>query len=482
MIILYCQNLPPEIRWKRENTIIIGTTPPPGPGTKYKMHEVLPNVMTPIIETLLKYNRPPYALVPTYNNSGGELIQVKIAPVTGDTPARHDMTGFMHHSANYFCAFCLCTKDQMDDLQIKDWVMRDGDRVAEQARLWKAADQDEDERSRLEKENSVRWSSLYNLAEWDPVSHTILGFMHNWSGILKEHLRTYWGLRRSKKVDKQLVADQIVDQTEDEEDEIVFEKDIQESGSELDDLLVPLDEHERRYIDRVSATTLSTVYEETEASDDTPRARHSSPLAQHPSSQSEDDDIEFFDAATKLYSLPKANVAAIHDAIAAVGLPSWVGRPLGNIVDPGHGKLKSNDYFVLFTAILPLIVPEFFFCSDEPDTTSAHLSCFHDLIVSTNIVSSYQTSFELANNYMLAYVRYRRYIGCLYPQWNSVPNHHYAMHNGDIMKFWGPLPCSAEFWGERVIGLLENTKTNNLFRKSSHWTYYHRNQINGESR
>ena len=447
------------MRWKRENTIIIGTTPPPGPGDKFKMHQVLPNVMTPIVEMIKKYNQTPFAMMPTYRSLEDKRIQVKIAPVTGDTPARHDMTGFMHHSANMFCVFCLCTKDQMGDLQVDNWVRRDGQTVAEQARLWRAADT-EKQRLILEKENGVRWSSLHELVEWDAVAHTVLGFMHNWSGILKEQLHTYWGLRRSKKVEKQLAADHIEEQTEDEEDELVLEKDIMESGSELEDLLMPLNEHEQQYLNMIRTTR-----EGTEGSDETPRARHSPPLLSSP--HSDDNDIEFIDATDSIvFCLAKENIAVIHDAIASVSLPSWVGRPPSNIVDPGHGKLKSNDYFVLFTAIFPLIIPELFYPPNALENMDAHLSCFHELGVCTNIVFSYRTSFALADQYMQSFVKYRRYVDRLFPQWKCVPNHHYGMHNGDIMKFWGPLPCSAEFWGERTIGLLEHTKTNNLFRKS----------------
>ncbi|KAJ7111670.1 hypothetical protein C8R44DRAFT_632715, partial [Mycena epipterygia] len=45
-------------------------------------------------------------------------------------------------------------------------------------------------------------------------------------------------------------------------------------------------------------------------------------------------------------------------------------------------------------------------------------------------------------------------------EFNSVPNHHLAMHNGDQMKFWGPLALLSKFPGERMNGGLGKIKTN----------------------
>jgi hypothetical protein len=42
------------------------------------------------------------------------------------------------------------------------------------------------------------------------------------------------------------------------------------------------------------------------------------------------------------------------------------------------------------------------------------------------------------------------------------PNHHYAMHNAEQLKFWGPLPQVSEFFGERQNGQLQSINTNGI--------------------
>ncbi len=36
----------------------------------------------------------------------------------------------------------------------------------------------------------------------------------------------------------------------------------------------------------------------------------------------------------------------------------------------------------------------------------------------------------------------------LFPHISPQPNHHYALHNAELLQFWGPLPEVSEFFGE----------------------------------
>lgn len=42
-----------------------------------------------------------------------------------------------------------------------------------------------------------------------------------------------------------------------------------------------------------------------------------------------------------------------------------------------------------------------------------------------------------------------------------LPNHHYALHVPDQLRYWGPLMAVSEFSGEHINGLLQKAKTNN---------------------
>ena len=87
------------------------------------------------------------------------------------------------------------------------------------------------------------------------------------------------------------------------------------------------------------------------------------------------------------------------------------------------------------------------------------LQSFCDLVCSTNIIAAYSVTNAEADAYTDHFFKYRSSIQQLYI-FRSRPNHHYAMHNGDLLKFWGPLSLLSEFPGEWMNGDLGKIKTN----------------------
>jgi hypothetical protein len=64
-----------------------------------------------------------------------------------------------------------------------------------------------------------------------------------------------------------------------------------------------------------------------------------------------------------------------------------------------------------------------------------HLQSFHHLVAATNILSSFKASNAGSDEYTNHYVQYRKSIQALFPHVHSKPNHHYAMHNGALLKY-----------------------------------------------
>ncbi|GLB37802.1 putative transposase family tnp2 [Lyophyllum shimeji] len=163
-------------------------------------------------------------------------IQVKAAPLIADLEASRKVAGFLAHAATMFCSFCLCTQDQIEDLNLDSWQLRNGAEVRAQAEAWldqttKAG------REALETRTGVRWTPLHHLPYWDPVKHVVLGFMHNWlEGVLQHHLRTLWGIGRDQGESEKA--------KEVEKDEQWTEADVSDSADELDDLLQEAAEHD----------------------------------------------------------------------------------------------------------------------------------------------------------------------------------------------------------------------------------------------
>ncbi|KAJ7714775.1 hypothetical protein B0H14DRAFT_3634444 [Mycena olivaceomarginata] len=125
------------------------------------------------------------------------------------------------------------------------------------------------------------------------------------------------------------------------------------------------------------------------------------------------------------------------------------------------GKLKADNWLVLFTIFFPLIIPELWFHDSSSKLERKLLDNFHNLIGATNIVCSYTAIPAEADEYVKMYIDYLRSSQTLFPGLSTRPNHHYAMHNGEQMKWWGPLMKLNEFMYESHNGSLQKIKTNN---------------------
>ncbi len=130
-----------------------------------------------------------------------------------------------------------------------------------------------------------------------------------------------------------------------------------------------------------------------------------------------------------------------------------------NLGEKRYGKLKADQWLQLFNVFLPLILPEIWLAESNPCHT-ALLSNFHDLVAWTNIVCSYSVSSASADLYLYHFIQYRKSFKVLFLNVNTCPNHYYAMHNADLMKFWGPLIKLSEFPYEWHNGNLQKIKTN----------------------
>lgn len=440
-IVLYCLNLPIEIRFLLENVFILGLIPPAGSPDVWTISHILPF----LTESFNKFAEPGQVLE-THDNPQGVSVLARLLALIADLGAVRKVAGYVSHSADCFCSFCHIRKDQIDNLKWNQWSYRDGPTVHAQALAWKALPTLQDQKT-ASKKNGVRWTPIHDVYKWDPVRHVVLGYMHNWlEGVLQHHLRILWGIGRTKKAVKDL--------KEAEEDEEFSESDASETSQELDDIKQtgnPLeDEDDWMDVDEDAS--------EREASA-TPTASTYTGMLFDDDDSDDDEDAEFQPTdLTSVFNFNADELEMIRSCIRDVDLPTWVGRPPSNLGEAKHGKVKAQELLVLFTVIFPLIMPEIWW--REGETGDRLLNNFHDVVACTNILASYSTSNSEAERYMDHYVQYRTSKAQLFPEFNSVPNHHLAMHNGDQLKFWGPLALLSEFPGERMNGGLGKIKTN----------------------
>lgn len=193
----------------------------------------------------------------------------------------------------------------------------------------------------------------------------------------------------------------------------------------------------------------------------------------HESDLSGDDDFdgdEDEDYSEDLGPIPQVfsapDTAFLREGLSEVYVPSYLARLPPNFGEASHGKLKADQWLVAFGVYFPLILPELW-SADGSSRKIGLLNNFEHLVACTNIVSAHTTSDTEADKYMHHYTEYRRSVPHLFSRSNSRPNHHYAMHNPDLMKFWGPLIKLSEYRYESHNGALQRINTNHHLCMSS---------------
>ena len=114
---------------------------------------------------------------------------------------------------------------------------------------------------------------------------------------------------------------------------------------------------------------------------------------------------------------------------------------------------------MLFTIFLPMVLLVLWLALGKHQDSDL-LDNFYDLVMCTNIVGSYTTSNAAANDYLHYYIRYCQTSKTLFPTVATWPNHHYVIHNAELMEFWGPLPRLSKFPYKQHNGTLQKIKTN----------------------
>jgi len=327
------------------------------------------------------------------------------------------------------------------------------------AEEWRQA-QTKVRRKEIFDEHGVRYSSLHKLHYRDQVQHTVLGMMHNWiEGILQHHTRVKWGLGIISAKNDSTAEDNTTPAATPTGNELNIDIDM------LYDELADLDAESQEHLDTPSHGKRLHSESSLQFSDDemvdSPHDEEFQPDSDSDSnSDYANEEKEEHEAAwrSKCIFGPEA-LSKIHECIAGANIPTWIARPPRNLGEKSHGKLKADQWLTLFTIFLPLILPEIWLASRKTHD-AALLNNFYDLVKCTNIVCSYSASNFSADDYLYHYIKYRQSSKTLFPGVTTRPNHHYAMHNAELMKFWGPLPMISEFPYEQHNGTLQKIKTN----------------------
>ncbi|MBW0514148.1 hypothetical protein O181_053863 [Austropuccinia psidii MF-1] len=91
------------------------------------------HLLQPLVDDLIKLKV--LMKIPTFKKPEGQMIQVRLLTLVGDTGATHKVRGFAFHSAKYFCSWCLAKDTNIANLQ--RGPVREGQNTQENGFQWK---------------------------------------------------------------------------------------------------------------------------------------------------------------------------------------------------------------------------------------------------------------------------------------------------------------------------------------------------------
>ncbi|XP_022102683.1 uncharacterized protein LOC110985747 [Acanthaster planci] len=186
VIYLTVLNLPRVMRFKQENTIVVGVIPP---------LDKEPASLNSFLEPVVKELNALWKGVQISTPCEVMTIQGALMCCSADLPANRKLCGFLSHSASLFCSKCLKKapnvqtgetdkvgrpkmKNDYGGFERKTWPPRDNNShrrcVAQVRRSASLA-----EREKIEKQLGVRYSCLLDLEYFDAVRYCAIDPMHN---------------------------------------------------------------------------------------------------------------------------------------------------------------------------------------------------------------------------------------------------------------------------------------------------------------
>src|ERR1051325_8798838 len=186
-------NLPRDIRFKRENLLILGLLPGPNEVSLHKINHYLAPIVNEL-ESLwagLTLNK-------TYESQEGKKVRAALILVSCDIPAARKICG--HISALVSCHRCKKKANYenhqhnfagMEDMD--EWfVTRDSAQHRQDAIGWRRCNS-KAARERFVKQSDVRWSELLRLSYFDPIRFITIDPMHClFLGIAKWIVKRLW--------------------------------------------------------------------------------------------------------------------------------------------------------------------------------------------------------------------------------------------------------------------------------------------------
>ncbi|KAL5512268.1 hypothetical protein ACEPAG_9351 [Sanghuangporus baumii] len=479
IISLACLNLPPEMRFRRENLHIVGIIP----GPHEPDLEAINAYTRPLIDDMVVLWNHGVRLSRTALHRHGRLIRAAIICVVCDLPAARKVAALAGHRSNKFlCSICKVDREHIAHPSHSP-ARRDVFEMRQKAQEWKDAPTSALQ-DRVFDCFGVRYSELFRLPYWDPTKQLVVDPMHNLLlGITENHFKNV--LRLTVKRERTSVANS--------------------SPAFLHDFtpisgLHGLSDDEIKDIAKIHKM-LTTYVDASNRNDLKAREAFTKRLCNHrknslrfvlddlqlqpeiPEGQSRVVKEHFAKSLTNWrfsMSLAPSNACVestllndllqhIRRVIKETTTPTWISSVPRDFGDPKCGKLKADEWKVLCTIHLPLALVSWWGEGTKHASEDISQRC-REIVDHTMLLVSAVTIACKRSTTADQIARYERYVKeyivrlrKIHPNAKLTTNLHMATHIGEFMRLFGPTHSWWCFPFERLIGFLQKMPNNNKF-------------------
>ena len=146
--------------------------------------------------------------------------------------------------------------------------------------------------------------------------------------------------------------------------------------------------------------------------------------------------------------------------MAITALPSRVGRVPANVGSAGAGTLSADQWRTLCMVHLVITLTRIWGHFPGEDRRRQMLDNFLDLVTAVRYANVRRTSMGRIATYRYHVFRYVRELRRLFPEQDLVPNHHLALHFGEVLEGFGPSHAYWAFPFKRLIRIIRQAKVN----------------------
>ncbi|PIL24708.1 hypothetical protein GSI_12594 [Ganoderma sinense ZZ0214-1] len=358
VIYLALQNLPAHLRYRAENMCLVGVIPGPH---EPELHQ-LNHFLRPLVDELLRLWHHGVYLDDCSQERALLFIRAALIALVCDVPALRKAGGFAGHMATHFCSFCELPKADINNLAREKWPRHNCEQHRRYATQWRDA-KTEAAREAEFKAHGIRWSELLRLEYWDPTKFAVVDAMHNlFLGELRHHCRDVWGLDiKDKGGDGQQLDPHNPDQ----------------QRAQLERVRAAVLGGHRNALDKIRKGYIVAVA----------RLNNVAPMDGNPAKKAYVDALLNWGKSSSTVNLPpvlsepttdflapdhagdcdiprsriidRETIEHIRRDIGATYFPSWVERPPRNFGSPSHGKLKADQWRMVYH--MPLTFMKYFY-------------------------------------------------------------------------------------------------------------------------